>query len=99
MLVYLVGIQIYDHVSILRSCSKVKLHHVVLLGFGLKESTITLNIMKFGMHSYLPNVHLIICLNFNSKELVKRETPLCGFTKVGVKGGENSSECSESWSA
>ena len=32
-------------------------------------------------------------------KLVKSETPLCGFTKVGVKVGENSSECRESWSA
>ena len=32
-------------------------------------------------------------------KLVKSETPLCGFAKVGVKGGENSSECRESWSA
>ena len=36
MLVYLMGIQIYDQVSILRSWSKAKLHRAVLLGFGLK---------------------------------------------------------------
>ena len=55
MLVYLMAIQIYDQVSILRSWSKAKLHCVVLLGFILKESKITLNIMKVGVHSYLPN--------------------------------------------
>ena len=35
MLVYLMGIQIYYQLSILRSWSKVKLHRAVLLGFGL----------------------------------------------------------------
>ena len=28
-------------------------------------------------------------MNFNFEKLVKRETPLCGFAKVGLKGGEN----------
>ena len=32
-------------------------------------------------------------------KFVKSETRLCGFTKFGVKGGENSSERRESWSA
>ena len=58
MLVYLMGIQIYDQVSILRSWSKGKLHRAVLLGFGLKELKITVNIMKVGEQSYLPNAHL-----------------------------------------
>ena len=74
MLVYLMGIQIYDQVSILRTWSKEKLHSVVLLGFGLKESKITLNIMKVGVHCYLPNAHLNLRSN--------------GFAKIGVKGGE-----------
>ena len=47
-------------VSVLRSWSKVKLHRVVLLGFGVKESKITLNIMKVGVHSYLRNADLNI---------------------------------------
>ena len=89
MLVYLMGIQIYDQVSILISWSNMKLHHAVLLGFGLKESKITLNIVKVGMHSYFPNADLNICLNFNFEKLVKRKTLLCGFAKVGLKGGEN----------
>ena len=55
MIVYPMGIQIYDQVSILRSTSKVKLHRTVLLGFGLKELRITLNIVKVGVHSYHPN--------------------------------------------
>ena len=45
-------------VSVLRSWSKVKLHRVVLLGFGLKELKIAPNIVKVNVHSYLPNVHL-----------------------------------------
>ena len=75
MLVDLMGIEIYDH------C-------VVLLGLGLKESKITLNIMKVGMHSYLPNAHLNQSLNLNSKNLVKSETPSCNFDVVGLKGGK-----------
>ena len=46
MLVYPIDIQIYDQVSILRSKSKVKLHRVVLLGFGLKERKIALKRVK-----------------------------------------------------
>ena len=99
MLVYPMGIQIYYQVSILRIWSKVKLHRAVLLEFGLKELQIALNITKFGMHSYLPNEHLNLRSNFNSKKLVKSETSLCSFSKVGVKRAENNSECHESQSA
>ena len=55
--------------------------------------------MKFSMHSYLPNVLINIRLNFNFEKLVKRETKLCGFAKIGVTSGENSSKRRESWSA
>ena len=55
--------------------------------------------MKFGMHSYLPNVHLNLCINFNLEKLVKCETPLCDFAKVGLKGGENRSKRHKIWSA
>ena len=99
ILVYLMGIQIYDQVSILRSWSKPKLHRVVLLGFSLKVSKITLNIMKVGVNSYLPNAHLNLWSNFNFKKFVKSETPSCRFAKIGVTGGENSSKRRESWSA
>ena len=88
MVVYQMGIQIYDHISILRIWSKVKLRHVVSLRFGLKEGKRTLNITKFGMHSYLPNGHLNLWSYFNSKKLVKRETLSCAFTKVALKGIE-----------
>ena len=50
---------------------------------------IALNIVKVGMHSYFPNADLNLWLNFNFEKLVKRETSLCGFAKVGLKGGEN----------
>ena len=91
MIVYPMGIQIYYQVSIPRSTSKVKLDRTILLGFGLKELKITMNIVKVGVHTYHPN--------FNSEKFVKSETPLCSFAKVGVKGGENSLERCESWSA
>ena len=86
MLVYLMGIQIYDQVSIPRIWSKAKLHRVVLLRFGLKESKITLNIMKVGVHWYLPNAKINLRSNFNSEKLVKSETLLYGFAEVGIKG-------------
>ena len=54
------------------------------------------NIVKVVMHSYQPNVPIILRSNFNSVKLVKSETPLCGFSKVGIKGGENILECRKS---
>ena len=57
---------------------------------------IALNIVKVGMHSYFSNADLNICLNFNFEKLVKRETSLCSFAKVGLKGGENILECLKS---
>ena len=93
------GIQIYDQVSILRSTSKVKLDRTILLGFGLKELKITLNIMKVGVYTYHPNVHQKIWSNFNFEKFVKGETPSCGFAKVVVKGGENILKRHEIWSA
>ena len=57
---------------------------------------IALNIVKVGMHSYFPNAYLNPWLNFNFEKLVKRETSLCGFAKVGLEGGENILECLES---
>ena len=71
MLVYPMGIQIYDQVSILRSWSKVKLHRAVLLGFVLKVRKIALNIVKFVVHFYLSNRHPNLWSNFNSKKLVR----------------------------
>ena len=66
-----------------------RLHHAVLLGFGLKMAKIALNIVKVGTHSYFPNADLNLRLNFNFEKLIKRETSLCGFAKVGIKGGED----------
>ena len=57
---------------------------------------IALNIVKVGMHSYFQNADLNLWLNFNFEKLVKRETSLCGFAKVGLKGGENILECLKS---
>ena len=44
---------------------------------------------KVGMHSYLPNAQINLRSNFNSEKLVKSETPLHCFAKVGLKAGEN----------
>ena len=51
------------------------------------------NIMKVSMHSYLPNAPINLQLNFSFEKLLKRETPLHGFAKVLLKGGENILEC------
>ena len=47
---------------------------------------IALNIVKVGMHCYFPNADLNLGLNFNFVKLVKRETSLCGFLKLGLNG-------------
>ena len=60
-----------------------------MLGFALKMVKIALNIVKVGMHFYFPNGDLNLSLNFNFEKLVKHETSLCGFAKIGLKGGEN----------
>ena len=52
--------------------------------------------VKVSVHACLPNGHLNLWSNFDSDKLVKSETLLCSFAKVGLKGGENSSECHES---
>ena len=53
------------------------------------------NIMKASLHSYLPNAPINLRLNFNFEKLVKRETLLSSFDKVGLKVGENISQCRE----
>ena len=60
-----------------------------LLGQPYITTKIVLNIVKVVVHTYLPNVQINLRSNFNSKNLVKSETPLCGFAKVGLKEGEN----------
>ena len=50
-------IQIYDQISIIRNCSKVKLRHAFLLGLGLKVVKIAGNVAKVGVHAYLSNGH------------------------------------------
>ena len=53
MLHYQMGIQIYDQISILRNCSKLKLCRVVLVGLCLKAVKIDKNVVKFGVHACL----------------------------------------------
>ena len=50
---------------------------------------IILDIVKVGVHCYLPNAKIInLRSNFNSEKLVKSKTLLYGFAEVGIKGGE-----------
>ena len=54
------------------------------------------NTLKVSMHSYLTNAPINLRLNFSFEKLLKRETPLRGFAKVWIKGGENILECLKS---
>ena len=56
-LVYQMGIQIYDQISIIRNYSKVILHHEFSLGLGLKVVKIAWNVAKVGVHACLSNGH------------------------------------------
>ena len=47
---------------------------------------ITSNIVKVGVHWYLPNAKINLRSSFNSEKLVKSETLLYGFAEVGIKG-------------
>ena len=49
---------------------------------------ISLNIVKVGVHWYLPNAKINLQSNFNFEKLVKSETLLYGFAEVGIKGCE-----------
>ena len=60
-----------------------------MLGQPYITTKIVLNIVKVVVHTYLPNVQINLRSNFNSEKLIKSETPLCGFSKVGLKGGGN----------
>ena len=56
-LVYQMDIKIYDQISIIRNCSKVKLCHAFSLGLGLKVVKIAWNVAKAGVHACLSNGH------------------------------------------
>ena len=86
MLVYPICIQTYDQVTILRIWSKLRLHRAVLLGFGLKMTKITLNIMKVGIHSYFPNADLNLSLNFNFEKLVNVKLRCAVLLRLGLEG-------------
>ena len=77
MIVYHMGIQIYDQISILRKCLKVKLHRAVLPGLGLKGVKIARNVATVGVHACLSNghpkwskvkIHCVVLLGFGLKE-------------------------------
>ena len=95
-LLYQMGIQIYDQISIARKLSKVKLRRAFSLEFGLNQVEITRNIAKFGVHACISNGYPNLRSNFNFANLVKSEIPSCGFPKVWLKGDENNSEHRES---
>ena len=77
-LVYQMGIQIYDQISIITNCSKVKLCHVFSLGLGLKVVKIVGTLWKLAcMLVYLMGIEIYDQVsilrsfdsNFNSKKV------------------------------
>ena len=97
---YLLNVHlIYDQILILRNWSRVKLHHAISLRFGLKGVKIAQNVAKVGVQTYLSNEHPNLSSKLNSKKLLESEIPSCGFDRVGLKGGQNSSKRRKSWRA
>jgi hypothetical protein len=95
--VYQRDIQIYAQFLIPRSWSNSKLDRAFSLDLGLKGEKIARNATNVGVCICLPTGHPNLCSIFNSEKLVKFETRLCVFARLGLKGGENSSERHESW--
>ena len=91
-LFYQMGIPIYVQISIIRIYSKVKLRQAFSLGLGLKVIKIAWNVVKVGVHACLSNGQPNLSSSFNSQNLVKSETPSCGFVRVWLKGVENNSK-------
>ena len=56
-LVYQMGVQINDQISIIRNYSELKLHHAFSLELGLKVVRIAWNVVKVGVHTCLSNGH------------------------------------------
>ena len=57
---------------------------MVPTGLGLKGVKIARNVMKVGVHCYLPNAKINLRSNFNFEKLVKIETLLYGFATKSV---------------
>ena len=63
-----------------------KLRHAVSLRLVLQGVKIAENVVKVGVHSYLSNGHPNLSSNFNSEKLVRSETSLFIFARVGLEG-------------
>ena len=61
-----------------------KLRCAVLLRLGLKWVKIFWNVSKVCMHAGWSNWHPNLWSNLNSRKLLEKETPSCGFNRVGV---------------
>ena len=71
MLVYQMGIQIYDQISIPRNCSQVKLPCTVSLALTLNEVKIAGNVVKVGVHACLSNGQPNLSSSFSFENLFK----------------------------
>ena len=85
-MVYQMDIQIYQQISILKNCSKVKLCRAISLRLGLKVvKIISWNVAKFGVHDCLSNGHPNLWASFHSKKYVKSQTPSYSLLWFGLK--------------
>ena len=82
------GILIYDQISIIKNCSKVKLRHAFSLGLGLKVVKIAWNVVKVGiMLVYLMGIQIyyqVSILSSCSKVKLHRAV-LLGFGLISRK--------------
>ena len=98
-LVYQWDIQIYSQISIPRSWPKLKLDRAFSLELGLNDVKLARNVTKVAVRACLQMGHPNLFSIFNFEKLVKVETRLCFFARLGLNGGENSLEHHESWCA
>ena len=73
-------------ISAWHDTTQVKILCVVSPHFGLKHVKMACDFIKVGKHFSLSSEHPILWSNFNSKKLVRSETPSCIFARVRHKG-------------
>ena len=62
-----------------------KFRRAVSIGLVLKGVKISWNIVKFGVHACLCNMHPNLSAKSNSDNLVKAKTASCSFVRVWLK--------------
>ena len=81
MLVYQIGIQIYDQISILINWSEVKLRRFFSIELGLKRVQIARNITKVGVHVYQMGIQIY---DRTSIHRIWSKVKLCHVVSLGL---------------